>query len=215
MARCAAGGMQDVRLTCPSRAAWHLTLRRQHGRGLEQPNDGPACPPLAWVPPSLAEDFMGSRGSITEGSAKLQQYPCRRFTPWQKTRKPIQSENWRHRNCFLTPQGEDASMRCDALPQHGESAKAQHPAQRIANGRFLICKQHQLRQTASKAPHPPPTGPHWCQASHPHLQQQITTMSVERRVASDRRSGKDRRETEAGPPPTLNGGAMSKHGNPS
>lgn len=56
------------------------------------------------------------------------------------------------------------------------------------------------RADCEQSTSPAPTGPRGCQAPHPHLQQQITTMSVERRVASDRRSGKDRRETEAGPP---------------
>ena len=90
-------------------------------------------------------------------------------------------------------------------------------AVRCASPTWGICKgsasgaAHRRRlfsdlQTAStradceQSTSPAPTGPRGCQAPHPHLQQQITTMSVERRVASDRRSGKDRRETEAGPP---------------
>lgn len=200
MARCAAGEMQDVRLTCPSRAAWHLTLRRQHGRGLEQPNDGPACPPLAWVPPSLAEDFMGSRGSITEGSAKLQQYPCRRFTPWQKNAKTYPEQKLAPPKLFSHAPGRRRinAVRCTSPTWGIREGPASGAAHRKRS--FSDLQTASTRADCKQSTSPAPTGPRWCQASHPHLQQQITTMSVERRVASDRRSGKDRRETEAGPP---------------
>lgn len=70
----------------------------------------------------------------------------------------------------------------------------------IAGGCFLICKPRQLGQTVRKAHHPYRRAALVQGTSHRPSQQQITTMSVERRVATDRRSGKDRRETEAGPP---------------
>ena len=143
---------------------------------------------------------MGPRGSITEGSTTFQQYPCRRFPPGRKSAETTSERKLAQPKLFshAAGQGRINAVRC-ASPTWGickGSASGAAHRRRL----FSDLQTASTRADCEQSTSPAPTGPHWCQAPHPHLQQQITTMSVERRVASDRRSGKDRRETEAGPP---------------
>lgn len=105
-------------------------------------------------------------------------------------------------------------MRCAEHPQHGESAALRQglsPPMAVDTGvvwrapwmvSFWFANHNNSGrlQIAPRFAPPPEKHGRNAQSCTRCPQHQITTMSVERRVATDRRTGKDRRQTEAGPP---------------
>lgn len=132
-----------MRTSAPSRATKQHTLRRQHGAWVGTTKREPMCPTLAWVPPSLAEGFVGSRAALPEDHQGISNIHADLFHYWTRSAKAHSERKRAHPGRFGRTQGKGASMRCARPPQHGEfprSAKALISLPTPCN-RSLFCLQ--------------------------------------------------------------------------
>jgi len=147
------GWIQDARLGAHPGQRGNSPSADSTGRGLEQPNDGPACPSLAWVPPSLAEDFMGPRAALPEDRQHQSNICADLFHPGAGSVGCRSRAGTGAVQGVLQPEG---FRRIKAVRRASPTwgINRVHPlCEPLAHGRFLVCKRRQLGQTANHALH--------------------------------------------------------------
>lgn len=157
----------------PSRAPKQHTLRRQHGAWVGTAKRGPMRPALAWVPPSLAEGFMGSRAALPEDHQEISNIHADLFHPRTGNANAHSERQRAQPGLLVRHQGEGASMRCARHPQHGEfpmsdkvliSSPVPHSGSlfgfQTASTR-ADCEAHALHRPQANAG----TKPHFCNAN--------------------------------------------------